>query len=680
MKKDNRQSAHIRTSEKASDLVGSNDKGIENINQENSSPLVSDPMKRRRFLGMGLLGFAGLGLPSVSRSETNSSVESFVNKVITTSADKTTSQTDSIEEKIKLLQESLSRKDYRTARAITNSIRISEIQAQAEEENFGTPHVAASQFGTVESLPPVWKNWAKGWKYYKVISIEEKIGIQRKAEPVEVLLSFQSSQTASLAREIRVAEIRDGILTEVISQVFSEVRRGSEKICKLLFLADNLGKEKRQYLVFYGNPDAELPNYQSDLKVTGEGYGLDIENEYFTAILSKQTGQLARMILKREHGLEIYSGGQGHGEPAGIDWAHDYVSDDGIQKMRISLWDECPDFEVVKGPICTIVRRWGFPYSPVHPLFSPARMIMDIEYRFYAGLPYFHKFGHMTAVKQFSPAALRDDEWVITGQSFTDMLWMGPDEKLKTGPVPEELSQKLWGIGFFNKDTKDSFFGFFLEHYAEGLGAELLHNGSPNLHYQWHGQIWSRYPVPKTIKTIPKGAVLHQKNAYVTIPFTLKDDTARLENLRQELLNPLTRSGSELAKGITVKESPRRLARASEAQDSPISKSLLWEALKLVKDPQLYKADINIVDLGLVYDIAVRGSVVKVTLAMPHRGRPLGAYFTHSSNVVHSTVSKTMMEALYAVPGVRKVIMEQTWYPLWNVNFLTDTGREKLGL
>lgn len=305
---------------------------------------------------------------------------------------------------------------------------------------------------------------------------------------------------------------------------------------------------------------------------------------------------------------------------------------------------------------------------------------MDIEYRFYAGLPYFHKFGHMTALKQFSPAALRDDEWVITGQSFTDMLWMGPDEKLKTGPVPADMSEKLWGIGFFNKDTKDSFFGFFLEHYAEGLGAELIQNGSPNLYYKWHGQIWSRYPVPKTIKTIPKGAVLHQKNAYVTIPFELKEDTARLENLRQELLNPLSRSGSELAKGIVAKASPHRLARASEAQDSPIPKALLWEALKLVKDPQLYKADINIADLGLVYDVAVRGSVVKVTLAMPHRGRPLGAYFTHSSNVVHSTVSKTMMEALYAVPGVKKVIMEQTWYPLWNVNYLTDTGRKKLGI
>lgn len=680
MKKDKFQSAHIRTSDQASDFEDLNDKSLENIHEESNNSMISDPMRRRKFLGMGLLGFAGLSLPSISRADANTSINNFVSNAVSSMVDKTTSQTDSIEEKITLLQESLSRKDYRTARAITNSIRISEIQAQAEEENFGTPHVAASQFGTVESLPPVWKNWANGWKYYKVLSLEEKIGTPRKAEPVEVLLSFQSSQTDSLAREIRVAEIKEGILTEVISQVFSEVRRGSERICKLLFLADNQGKEKRQYLVFYGNPDAELPNYQSDLKVSGEGYGLDIENEYFTAILSKQTGQLARMILKREHGLEIYSGGQGHGEPAGIDWAHDYVSDEGIQKMRISLWDECPDFEVVKGPICTIVRRWGFPYSPVHPLFSPSRMIMDIEYRFYAGLPYFHKFGHMTAVKQFSPAALRDDEWVITGQSFTDMLWMGPDEKLKTGPVPADMSEKLWGIGFFNKDTKDSFFGFFLEHYAEGLGAELIQNGSPNLYYKWHGQIWSRYPVPKTIKTIPKGAVLHQKNAYVTIPFELKEDTARLENLRQELLNPLSRSGSELAKGIVAKASPHRLARASEAQDSPIPKALLWEALKLVKDPQLYKADINIVDLGLVYDVAVRGSVVKVTLAMPHRGRPLGAYFTHSSNVVHSTVSKTMMEALYAVPGVKKVIMEQTWYPLWNVNYLTDTGRKKLGI
>jgi metal-sulfur cluster biosynthetic enzyme len=658
----------------------SSEKGkVVEVSTDNLEPQFLDGLKRRKFLGMGLLGFAGLTLPLISKSETQNTIENFVSDSIVSFADKTTSQTDSIQEKIQLLQEALVKKDYRTARALTNSIRISEIQLHAEEENLGTPDVAASQFGTVDSLPQVWKTWAKGWKYYKVVSLEEKIGTPRKAEPVEVLLSFQASQTASLAREIRVAEIKDGVLTEVISQVFSELRRGSEKICKLLFLADNQGKEKRQYIVFYGNPDAELPNYQTDLKVSGEGYGLDIENEYFTAILSKQTGQLARMILKREHGLEIYSGGQGHGEPAGIDWAHDYVSDDGIQKMRISLWDECPDFEVVKGPICIIIRRWGFPYSPVHPLFSPARMIMDIEYRFYAGLPYFHKFGHMTAIKQFSPAALRDDEWVITGQSFNEMLWMGPDEKLKMGEVSKESAEKLWGIGFFNKDTKDSFFGLFLEHYAEGL-PELNHNGSPNLYYKWHGQIWSRYPVPKGIKVIPKGAVLHQKNAYVTVPFTAQDGPAQIEHLRKELLNPLSASGSVLQKNVIANESNSRLARSGEAQDSPISKALVWKALGNVKDPQLYKADISIVDLGLIYDISVRGGTVKILMAMPHRGRPLGSYFTYGSNVVHATVSKTILETLYEVPGVRKVVMEQTWYPEWSSNLITDAGKIKLGL
>jgi metal-sulfur cluster biosynthetic enzyme len=643
-----------------------------------SGTLNSDGIKRRKFLGMGLLGLAGLSLPLGTKAEGKTAIEDFVKKSVSMT-ETVSSQSDSFEDKMKMLQKAWDKKDYRLARALTNSLRISELQAQADHEDLGTPLIGANQFGTVASLPAAWKNWVKGWKYYKVVNLEEKVGIQRKAEPVEVLLSFQATQTASLAREIRVAEIKDGVLTEVISQVFSEIRRGAEKICKLLFLADNQGKEKRSYLIFYGNPDAELPNYQSDLKVTGEGYGLDIENEYFTAYLSKQTGQLARLILKREHGLEVYSGGQGHGEPAGIDWAHDYVTEDNFQKVRISLWEECPDFEIVRGPICTIIRRWGLPYSPVHPIFSPARMNMDIEYRFYAGLPYFHKFGHMSALKTFDMVYIRDDEWVITGQSFTDQLWMNSDGKVQFGVVPEESADKIWGVGFFNKDTKDSFIGLFLDHHTDGF-QEPSHGGSPSFYYKWHGQFWQRMPVPKGVKTIPEGAVFHQKNAYVTLPFDTKDGPAKIEGLRKELMNPLFVSASSLQSNTIAKDSPTRLARLAEAQDSPIPKELIWKALRDVKDPQFYKSDISIVDLGLVYDVTVRGGVVKVLIAMPHRGRPLGTYFAYGSNVVHPTTSKNILTAVYEVPGVKKVIMEQTWYPGWSSNMLTDDGRKKLGI
>src|SRR5690606_25113717 len=226
-----------------------------------------------------------------------------------------------------------------------------------------------------------------------------------------------------------------------------------------MFLADSQSASDQTFLVFYGNPDAELPAYMSDLQVYGEGFALDIENDFFKVKLSRQTGQIESIVLKRERGLELYSGGEGHGEPAGIDWAHDYVGQGHFQKFRTTLWDECPDFEIIHGPVCTIVRRWGFPYSPVHPIFSPSRVNMAIEYRFYSGVPYFQKSSKITALKELIVDNLRDEEWVITGQAFTDMLWVDAEGKVNLGEVDARSKDNLWGVGLYHKDTMDSFIG-----------------------------------------------------------------------------------------------------------------------------------------------------------------------------------------------------------------------------
>ena len=42
--------------------------------------------------------------------------------------------------------------------------------------------------------------------------------------------------------------------------------------------------------------------------------------------------------------------GNGHGEPPNIDWAHDYTTAGAFQKMRVTNWDECPNYEVVRRP------------------------------------------------------------------------------------------------------------------------------------------------------------------------------------------------------------------------------------------------------------------------------------------------------------------------------------------
>lgn len=582
-------------------------------------------------------------------------------------------RTDSVDQKLRQLEAAYQQRDFRLARALADSIRQTLQFEEQQESSIGIPVLAAEAFIPVSALPAAWREWARGWAYTKVLALDETIGEARSGEPVELVTAFRADQTASLAREVRVARVEGSVLHEVRSQITEEVRRGGERQCRLTLLVDSPARQRTYWLIFYGNPDAELPDYPTDLKVTGEGFGLDVENEYFRGSMSKQMGQLERLVYKREHGQELFAGGEGHGEPPGIDWAHDYVTSGNFQKLRITNWPIAPDFEVLRGPLSLTVRRWGFPYSTIHPVFTPSRMNIFVEYRFYAGTPWFIKTGYMQVLQDIDIGYLRDDEWVFSGMSFTDILWMGRDGKVHVGPVEGNQAEDLWGVGFFHRDTRDAFMGLFLEHAAENA-PPLKHTGAPMLHYKWHGHVWSRALYQGA--TLRAGAILRQKNAYLTLPFPEAGGSEKVEAIRRRMLNPLVPCGASLPAATIATPTSGNLARQGEAGDSPVSKKALWDALSTCLDEQLYEARPSVVDLGLVYDIRVRGDVVHVLMAMPHRGRPRLGYFSYGSGGNSSPVRDVLLK----VPGVRQVVVEQTWEPSWNSNRLTDEGRRKLGL
>jgi metal-sulfur cluster biosynthetic enzyme len=584
-------------------------------------------------------------------------------------------RSDGVAEKLRLLQVAYQAGELDLAMSLAESTKDTLVFQQQTQGKSAQPAISADQFVAVKNLPKAWARWAEGWSFCKPVNLFETVGIERSGEPVDLAVAFRDDQTTDLGREVRVARIEAGAntLLEIPCQVYDELRREKERHCRLVFLADVAAHRQTTYLVFFGNPLAERPDYTTDLRVRGEGYGLDIENHHFTAQLSHQEGQLERLVSKRQHGLELYAGGKGHGEPPGIDWAHDYVDAGGFQKLRMRNWARCPNDDVVQGPLCARVRRWGFPHSPVHPLFTPSRVHMDQTYVFYAGLPYFFKEGRIDVVKDVSIEAMRDDEWVFSGYSFTDSVWIDQQGKLHEGTVPPEHQKNLWGVGFFHRTSHDAFVALWLEHSAQGFDG-LEHGGVPQLHYDGHGQLWSRYPASHA--DLKAGTSIRQKNAYLMLPYEGQGAAARIEQLRHQILNPLEVHAAELPRMIAA-GATGGLAKIGETKQTAPLKPAIWNALREVRDEQLYTIDANVVDMGYVYDVREQGGIVSILVTMPHRGRPRYDFLVTAGG---GRVEPGIRERVLKLKGVRDVVVEFTWNPPWTSARVSDAGRRALGL
>lgn len=90
------------------------------------------------------------------------------------------------------------------------------------------------------------------------------------------------------------------------------------------------------------------------------------------------------------------------------------------------------------------------------------------------------------------------------------------------------------------------------------------------------------------------------------------------------------------------------------------------EALRHIIDPEL---GINIVDLGLVYGIDVKGDGIRVTMTMTTRACPLGESLAEQAEA-------TIMEN---VQGVRSVSVDLAWDPPWQPSMMSDAARKRLG-
>ena len=88
-------------------------------------------------------------------------------------------------------------------------------------------------------------------------------------------------------------------------------------------------------------------------------------------------------------------------------------------------------------------------------------------------------------------------------------------------------------------------------------------------------------------------------------------------------------------------------------------------ALRRVKDPEL---NLNILDLGLVYEMAVDGSDVKIDMSLTSPGCPSGPEIMGDAE-----------RQLRSIPGVGDVAVNLVWSPPWTPDRIEPRVRAYLG-
>jgi len=92
----------------------------------------------------------------------------------------------------------------------------------------------------------------------------------------------------------------------------------------------------------------------------------------------------------------------------------------------------------------------------------------------------------------------------------------------------------------------------------------------------------------------------------------------------------------------------------------------VYSELKQVYDPEI---PVNIVDLGLVYDVKVDGTKCEVTMTLTSQACPEAR-----------TIPDVVKKRCNTVPGVESTDVRIVWEPQWTPQRISAEGRKVLGI
>jgi len=307
--------------------------------------------------------------------------------------------------------------------------------------------------------------WNKNWKYYSSLVIREEFGLDRFNQPVHTTVSLYKDRLNNPEKEIRVVAIDpvSGVPTEIPSQVSEvyvcdtepDVTKQPSISFDIAFYADVKAYEQKPYLLFYGNPEAQTPEYENLMKVSDETLGKTLENPFYKIMLHPKSGVLDEITVKmgsnRTFIHKLETNGAVHWNPGIYSppraWTH------------ASDWSTPEGHFFHTGPVFTLMQLW----SPL-PLY-PETMV-SITYIFYSRTPFIRMSSTLEILENIQVQALRNGEIVFNHDLAKEFAWRNKQGEINTVTIKklprfEEIPLTIaadtpWTV-YYNNENRAAF-------------------------------------------------------------------------------------------------------------------------------------------------------------------------------------------------------------------------------
>ena len=396
--------------------------------------------------------------------------------------------------------------------------------------------------------PPMRGYWNPEWKRYLTLSVGEENGFKRFGYPIHATVGILSKYIHSLD-EIRVVKAEkkgmDVVYTEIPYQVYDVIQWEDQDLLQaeeideetgipitryhptttfsLCFLANLRPFEKASYLVFYNNPGADKPVYETDLVASGNGLGKSIENAFYKVLLDEKSGMITEILekqtgIKLEHKLE--TNGAIHWNPGTYSPPHSW--------SHASDWEN-PSFSEVTGPIFYSLRRTA-------PLPHLEDVTVSIDYYFYKDSPAILMESTIQIAEDLFVKALRNGEVVFNKDVFSKAAYQTRKGKVRiidfqeTRMHPDHViilrPDTPW-ISFFDEAKNIAFASLFLDVSTANIlggGASLQQPYIYIQHGPWYylsrAFVYS-FGSNNQSRMLPakKGSIYHEKIAWIPFSF-----------------------------------------------------------------------------------------------------------------------------------------------------------------